>query len=131
MGKQGLPLCLTPPPSLKLPFLKIRPIYFKNVKVVLSKPTLQQATRHQLFHNHDKSYEESYLADDPETTGERIARHVYSWIIRFRSRDNVLRVVTYPADLCGRRLQNSTSSTVHTAPLTFSTRVKHLCSDKL
>lgn len=34
-------------------------------------------------------------------------------------------------DLCGRRLWNSTSSTVQTAPLTFSTRMKHLCSDRL
>lgn len=38
---------------------------------------------------------------------------------------------TYPAERCERRLQNSTSSTVQTAPLTFSTRVKHLCSDRL
>uniref|UniRef100_A0A8W7PKR7 Uncharacterized protein n=1 Tax=Anopheles coluzzii TaxID=1518534 RepID=A0A8W7PKR7_ANOCL len=31
----------------------------------------------------------------------------------------------------GRRLQNSASFTVHTAPLMFSTRMKHLCSDRL
>ena len=38
----------------------------------------------------------------------------------------------YPdVERCGRRLWNSTSSTVQTAPLTFSTRMKHLCSDRL
>lgn len=42
-------------------------------------------------------------------------------------------VVSYPAaaPLCGLRLWYSTSSTVQTAPLTFSTRMKHLWSDKL
>ena len=42
-------------------------------------------------------------------------------------------VLAYPAaaPLCGRRRWYSTSSTVHTAPLTFSTRIKHLWSDKL
>ena len=42
-------------------------------------------------------------------------------------------VWSYPAaaPLCGLRRWYSTSSTVHTAPLTFSTRIKHLWSDKL
>ena len=40
---------------------------------------------------------------------------------------------SYPeaAPRCGLRLWYSTSSTVQTAPLTFSTRMKHLCRDKL
>ena len=39
----------------------------------------------------------------------------------------------YPeaAPRCGLLLWYSTSSTVQTAPLTFSTRMKHLCKDKL
>ena len=32
---------------------------------------------------------------------------------------------------CGRRRWYSTSSTVHTAPFTFSTRIKHLCRERL
>ena len=41
--------------------------------------------------------------------------------------------LSYPeaAPLCGLLLWYSTSSTVQTAPLTFSTRMKHLCRDKL
>ena len=40
---------------------------------------------------------------------------------------------SYPAaaPLCGLRRWYSTSSTVQTAPLTFSTRIKHLWRDKL
>ena len=51
-----------------------------------------------------------------------------------REREIVKSIIiwSYPeVDLCGRRLWNSTSSTVQTAPLTFSTRMKHLCSDRL
>ena len=42
-------------------------------------------------------------------------------------------LVSYPAaaPLCGLLLWYSTSSTVQTAPFTFSTRIKHLWSDKL
>ena len=42
-------------------------------------------------------------------------------------------LVSYPAaaPLCGLRRWYSTSSTVQTAPLTFSTRIKHLWRDKL
>lgn len=38
---------------------------------------------------------------------------------------------TYPESFWGLRFWYSTSSTVQTAPLTFSTRTKHLCKDKL
>ena len=38
---------------------------------------------------------------------------------------------TYPESFWGLRFWYSTSSTVQTAPLTFSTRTKHLCNDKL
>ena len=40
---------------------------------------------------------------------------------------------SYPAEqpLWGLRLWYSTSSTVQTAPFTFSTRIKHLCNDRL
>ena len=41
-------------------------------------------------------------------------------------------MMAYPeVDLWGLLLWNSISSTVQTAPLTFSTRMKHLCSDRL
>lgn len=42
-------------------------------------------------------------------------------------------LVSYPAatPLCGLLLWYSTSSTVQTAPFTFSTRIKHLWRDKL
>jgi len=38
---------------------------------------------------------------------------------------------TYPVIFCDLRFWYSTSSTVHTAPLTFSTRTKHLCRLRL
>ena len=38
---------------------------------------------------------------------------------------------TYPESFWGLRFWYSISSTVQTAPLTFSTRTKHLCKDKL
>jgi len=40
--------------------------------------------------------------------------------------------LTYPDEVrWGRLLQNSASSTVHTAPFTFSTLMKHLCRERL
>lgn len=38
---------------------------------------------------------------------------------------------TYPVIFCDLRFWYSTSSTVHTAPFTFSTRTKHLCRLRL
>lgn len=38
---------------------------------------------------------------------------------------------TYPLIFCGLLFWNSISSTVHTAPFTFSTRTKHLCRLRL
>ena len=57
------------------------------------------------------------------------------WWFQFNGKENLnlFSFVAYPAaaPLCGLRRWYSTSSTVQTAPLTFSTRIKHLWRDKL
>ena len=57
------------------------------------------------------------------------------WWFQFNGKENLnlFSSMAYPAaaPLCGLRRWYSTSSTVQTAPLTFSTRIKHLWRDKL
>ena len=52
-------------------------------------------------------------------------------LIEKRPKSSFSRSYPAAAPLCGLRLWYSTSSTVQTAPLTFSTRIKHLWRDKL